>query len=864
MEAAAVTVTRSATRRRRKRQLQGLAAPEAGTQEEQEEQELRPRRRRPGRSIKDDEEETVFREVVSFSPDPLPVRYYDKDTTKPISFYLSSLEELLAWTPRLEDGFNVALEPLACRQPPLSSQRPRTLLCHDMMGGYLDDRFIQGSVAQTPYAFYHWQCIDVFVYFSHHTVTIPPVGWTNAAHRHGVCVLGTFITEWNEGGRLCEAFLAGDERSYQAVADRLVQIAQFFHFDGWLINIENSLSLAAVGNTPPFLRYLTTQLHRQVPGGLVLWYDSVVQSGQLKWQDELNQHNRVFFDSCDGFFTNYNWREEHLERMLGQAGERQADVYVGVDVFARGNVVGGRFDTDKSLELIRKHGFSVALFAPGWVYECLEKKDFFQNQDKFWGRLERYLPTHSICSLPFVTSFCLGMGARRVCYGQEEAVGPWYHLSAQEIQPLFGEHRLGGDGRGWVRTHCCLEDAWHGGSSLLVRGVIPPDVGNVAVRLFSLQAPVPPKIYLSMVYKLEGPTDVTVALELTTGDAGSCHIGGISVLNGQLVVKAWTGRIHFSATTSALCPRRAAEAPVQGGHGPLPETSAAHRLAAGRGVERETSSRHSLRPLRVPPTKLARWVGRCGRQLSGGWVQHCYEVSLRGCLLLDLLVCFSRPPGSRKEESFTCRLGEIQVMLPRGAPAGLAVCPAGVGVEAAPGRPLLGFSGELGWRSQGGAMCGWGSPLPAPGCPAVLSLLSCQVVDAASLLAPLPQVQAVTISHVRWQPSASEREGPPALLQLSCTLHWSFLLSQVRCFRIHCWGGTHDDSPGRELPRPEMPMFLGLAFATQYRIVDLLVEAAGPGQDRRMEFLVEPIPKEGFRVPQAEWGRAVLLYSAPA
>jgi mannosyl-glycoprotein endo-beta-N-acetylglucosaminidase len=47
-----------------------------------------------------------------------------------------------------------------------------------------------------------------------------------------------------------------------------------------------------VGNTPPFLRYLTTQLHQQVPGGLVLWYDSVVQSGQLKWQDELNEQNR--------------------------------------------------------------------------------------------------------------------------------------------------------------------------------------------------------------------------------------------------------------------------------------------------------------------------------------------------------------------------------------------------------------------------------------------------------------------------------------------------------------------------------------------------------------------------------------------
>lgn len=69
-----------------------------------------------------------------------PVRYYDKDTTKPVSFYLSSLEELLAWTPGAEDGFNVALVPVQDRQPPLSSRRPRTLLCHDMMGGYLDDR----------------------------------------------------------------------------------------------------------------------------------------------------------------------------------------------------------------------------------------------------------------------------------------------------------------------------------------------------------------------------------------------------------------------------------------------------------------------------------------------------------------------------------------------------------------------------------------------------------------------------------------------------------------------------------------------------------------------------------------------------
>lgn len=130
----------------------------------------------------------------------------------------------------------------------------------------------------------------------------------------------------------------------------------------------------------------------------------------------------------------------------------------------------------------------MALFAPGWVYECLEKRDFFQNQDKFWSLLERFLPTHSICSLPFATSFCLGLGTRRVCYGQEQVAGPWYHPSAQETQPLFGEHRLGGAGGGWVKAHCCLADAWHGGSSLLLRGVIPPEAGSVAVRWVVLPA----------------------------------------------------------------------------------------------------------------------------------------------------------------------------------------------------------------------------------------------------------------------------------------------------------------------------------------------------------------------------------------
>ncbi|XP_074870629.1 cytosolic endo-beta-N-acetylglucosaminidase [Carettochelys insculpta] len=547
-------------------------------------------------------------ETVSYAPQPLPARQFEQPTTEPISCYLCSLEELLAWKPTGDDEFNVATTPLAARQPPLCSGRPRTLVCHDMKNGYLEDRFIQGSAWEKPYVFHHWQYIDIFVYFSHHMATIPPVGWTNAAHRNGVSVLGTFITEWTDGAKLCEAFLAGEAAAYCAVAEQLARIAHCYRFDGWLVNIENTLSEAAVRNLPLFLRELRERLQRAVPGGLVLWYDSVLQSGELRWQNELNEKNRVFFEACDGLFTNYNWKEEHLERMGAQAGERRPDVYVGIDVFARGDVVGGGFETDKALRLIRKYGFSAAIFAPGWVYEHLGPEDFLQNQNRFWALLAELLPTHSISTLPFSTCFCLGTGTKRFLAGQEEEVGPWYNLNAQEIQPLFTQQQVPGGEGSWLHTSCSLEDAWNGGSSLLIEGVIPPEAGQVAVRLFSFQLPAPRRLLLTLLYKLEEQLpEVAVALELTTLDSSPCDVGSAAAVLGP-------------------------------------------------------ATRHQPQPLLVPPPHLSRLLSGSGCQNTAGWVSQCYELELQDCTLHDLSLILSCPQPGLEDRRFSCRLGEIQVL----------------------------------------------------------------------------------------------------------------------------------------------------------------------------------------------------------
>lgn len=54
---------------------------------------------------------------------------------------------------------------------------------------------------------------------------------------------------------------------------------------------------------------------------------------------------------------------------------------------------------------------------------------------------------------------------------QREANRSWFNLSAQEIQPLYYRTEL--EGQGWLSSHGCPEDAWNGGCSLLLDGLIP-------------------------------------------------------------------------------------------------------------------------------------------------------------------------------------------------------------------------------------------------------------------------------------------------------------------------------------------------------------------------------------------------------
>lgn len=90
-------------------------------------------------------------------------------------------------------------------------------------------------------------------------------------------------------------------------------------FDGYLLNFEVPLQ-GSVEQTRALAAWITilqnTLKVKVGPHAEVIWYDSVVTSGNLAWQDRLDSLNLPFFLSSTGFFSNYTVRLQYHPREL--------------------------------------------------------------------------------------------------------------------------------------------------------------------------------------------------------------------------------------------------------------------------------------------------------------------------------------------------------------------------------------------------------------------------------------------------------------------------------------------------------------------------------------------------------------------
>ncbi|CAF2058951.1 unnamed protein product [Rotaria magnacalcarata] len=341
--------------------------------------------------------------------------------------------------------------------PRHTSPRQKILLCHDMKGGYLEDKHIQGCQTNEPcYRFFRWHLIDIFIYFSHELVTIPPVVWIDCAHKNGVQILGTFITEFDDGKEICRQLLASDDNVDRA-ADALALLMACYNFDGYLLNIENPIEPEHMQRLHSFVSKLKAACAKIDPNSLIIWYDSVTKDGELKWQNQLNELNELFFNVCDGIFLNYTWKPEMLLESKITAGKRCRDVFVGIDVFGRGCFGGGGFNTREAMTISYKSDLSTAIFAPGWVFETLDANEFLENDRKFWNSLEPFTSQRVLHTKSLTTFFSDGFGKQFFVHGLNLARNLWYNLSLQSYLPnVLSENQ-------WLINH---DDAYFGGSCI--------------------------------------------------------------------------------------------------------------------------------------------------------------------------------------------------------------------------------------------------------------------------------------------------------------------------------------------------------------------------------------------------------------
>ncbi|KAK3139047.1 hypothetical protein QOZ80_5AG0377030 [Eleusine coracana subsp. coracana] len=404
---------------------------------------------------------------------------------------------------------------------PLPSRR-RVLVCHDMQGGYRDDARPQGGGNPDAYALWHWHLIDVFVYFSHYLVTLPPPCWINAAHLHGVKVLGTFITEWDQGAEICKEMLA-TKTTAQMYAERLSELAAELGFDGWLINIEVKLDVQYIENLKEFVNHLTKKIHADVPGSLVIWYDAITVNGELDWQNKLNKYNKPFFDLCDGLFANYTWKKNDPQDSAQVAGNRKYDVYMGIDVFGRNTFGGGQWNTNVALDLIKKVDISTAIFAPGWLYETKQPPDFENAQNRWWGLVEnswgvlRSYPKN----LPFYSDFNQGHGYQVSIEGLQVSNDPWDNISCQSFQPML---KYIGDKAQLQAFTDFKSGPYSGGNCLTIKGSLRQNIifsqqlfdGALSMEVGTID------IFFSV--RVDGNSAVGVSLDLSSRNKESTSI----------------------------------------------------------------------------------------------------------------------------------------------------------------------------------------------------------------------------------------------------------------------------------------------------------------------------------------------------
>lgn len=445
-----------------------------------------------------------------------------------------TLQQLAEWTEQgaTATAANRSLVPLARRQSaPLDGlavqdTQAKVLYAPDGMNNF--GNYLTPQPQFNLYSFSHWSQIDILNWFAGTadlTVQIPARPWVDTAHKNGVKVIGSVflgIAQWGGNPDTVEALLQQDSQGRFVLADQLIRIAQYYGFDGWLVNQETDLTAVKdaanqlvkgkknpqrgaelAGRLLAFMQYLTAR----APQGMEIhWYDSMLPTGVVRWQNQLNENNQRYLQgsvrSSDAIFLNYWWDQAMILQSANRAaalGRSPYEVYTGADLWPS-RTAQRAFSQTRWLDDLFVGGkalTSIALFAPNvnfnfdgdadtptfsqFQHKSDDVQSFYQTEQRLfagddlnqantdstgWKGLGAYLAAKTtVLSLPFQTCFNTGHGQQQ--WQQGQAKGPaWSDISQQDLLPTW-QFAVQGDTA--VKLFYDFGLAWSGGSSLAIQ-----------------------------------------------------------------------------------------------------------------------------------------------------------------------------------------------------------------------------------------------------------------------------------------------------------------------------------------------------------------------------------------------------------
>ena len=486
--------------------------------------------------------------------------------------YVLTREQVKNWTPTGATASDdlIATQPLLPRFINTDTQFNETLL-NDMEIAYLPDgmnnfgNYFGEQNQFNLFTFTNWSYIDKLIWFGGTAdlpLLLPSSPWVNTAHKNGVKVLGNLFFAPNAfGGSTANIidFLEQDVNGDFIVVPIMVEMMQYYNFDGWFVNQETNTNTATGQLVYDFLKALTTAV--EALDKEVMWYDAMNLNGTVAWQNRLNQVNSPFVQNDEdgnpgnGFeqrnsssiFINFFWSGTSgptQSKQRAQVIERsEFDVFTGVDLWPGRNQ--GRFETvgNTWMGWIEENSTtsrtSLGLFAPNCVFSNTlyssfannpnDYEDFYSEERHMFAGADRnvqledatgfkgythWLPASStITELPFETNFNLGHGLSKFEDGVETSNNPWHHINEQDILPnwqfAFSTNDLTGK---WD-----FFEAFNSGSSLKIEGNIPSN-GAIDMSLYKTQLPLTTDSKIDIIYNYEGINDLVLSYVLNFVD----------------------------------------------------------------------------------------------------------------------------------------------------------------------------------------------------------------------------------------------------------------------------------------------------------------------------------------------------------